>query len=115
MKNTATVRHIMDFLGSKLVQYDARCAAKGDSNLYRLGLLLEALRKLETDLDGMMDAVIDHATALSVRTALGRHFIVAPKGNIAPVAQTLRALEKAVVTGKCPKITDQTLARTHVG
>ncbi len=101
------------FLG-KLTQYDARCAAKGDRNLYRLGLLLEAHSKLAADLADMDREIIDHATAMSFRAALSRHFIVAAKGNIAPVSQILRALEKAV-KGERPRYDDKTLGKTHVG
>ena len=118
-KPVVTVKDIMVFLGSKLVQYDARCSARGDSNIYRLGHLLAAHSKVEGLLVDLMGYHFsgdgsegDRTLAANVRAALAVGFIV--KNGIAPVNQTLRAIDKAL-RGERVKITDQTGARTHVG
>lgn len=108
----STINDLMIFFSSKLIQYDARCATKGDSNLYRLGHLMKAYHALAARLDDIRDMPIDHLAAVSFRVALSKEFIVETRGGtgkpsgIAPVSQVLCALEKAVITGKVPSICD---------
>lgn len=114
-----TVNDLLIFLGSKVVQYDVRCTARGDRNMYRLGHLLAAVAKVEVALADIRTYEINEVVGANVLAAISANFILESRAGksygIAPVTQTLRALEKAIATGERTKITDQRFARTHVG
>lgn len=107
--DAATVQGILVFLQSKLVQYDAKLEARGDRNPYRLAHYLGALQKVEEDVESVKQALLSPTSAITLRTAISAHFVVetARDGSISalpPVKATLKAIDKAMVTGKRPSI-----------
>lgn len=99
----ATVRIFLLVLSSKITQADA-AQAKRDAkrgippNIYSLGLMLEAVNKVEADVRSVLDN--DDAESLGkLKKSIGRRF-----NMVSPVKFTLKAIDKYLATGKLPSI-----------
>jgi len=74
MARKLTVHALLTTLQSKLIAYDKRCMTK-DSNIYRLGHLLAANERVQTDMAGRLDST-DTADMARLITALHTRFEV---------------------------------------
>jgi hypothetical protein len=86
-----TVANYLDVLSHELVRYDmatsAREAKRGRVNVYRMGLLLEALGRVRDDLGKQTsDSAADKA---AFHVAVSRHF----EKDFPPVKKVMKQLE----------------------
>jgi len=100
----------LEVLKSKLTQHDKRVseaeAKKGRSNIYRLGLLLEAAHKVDGDVHSVMDQ--DTPEALEVlKKSLDRRF----EATFPPVKATLKQIDEFLKSGKKPSLIKSAAAR----
>jgi len=91
MENGCTVGKYLDVLSHELVRYDvqasAREAKRGRTNIYRLGLLLEALGRVRDDVGNRTsDSASDKA---GFRMAMYQHF----ERDFPPVKKVVKQLE----------------------
>ena len=91
MANGCTVAKYLEVLSHELVRHDvatsAREAKRGRVNIYRLGLLLEALQRVRGDVGGRTtDSEADKA---GFRMAMYQHF----ERDFSPVKKVVKQLE----------------------
>lgn len=91
MANSCTVAKYLDVLSHELVRYDmstsAREAKRGHVNIYRLGLLMEALGKVRAAVGSRTtDSETDKA---DFRMAMYQHF----ERDFPPVKKVIKQLE----------------------
>jgi len=91
MANGCTVGKYLDVLSHELVRYDmvtsAREAKRGRVNIYRMGLLMEALQKVRADVGSRTSA--SDADKASFRMAMYAHF----ERDFPPVKKVVKQLE----------------------
>lgn len=91
MANGCTVAKYLDVLSHELVRYDvqtsAREAKRGRVNIYRLGLLMEALGRVRSDVGShTSDSEADKA---AFRMSMYQHF----ERDFSPVKKVVKQLE----------------------
>jgi hypothetical protein len=91
MANDCTVGKYLEVLSHELVRYDmatsAREAKRGRVNIYRLGLLMEALQKVRADVGNRTSA--SDADKADFRMAMYSHF----EKDFPPVKKVVKQLE----------------------
>jgi len=91
MANGCTVGKYLDVLSHELVRYDVQTSAReakhGRANIYRLGLLMEALQRVRSDVGSRTtDSDADKA---GFRMAMYQHF----ERDFPPVKKVVKQLE----------------------
>ena len=91
MANGCTVAKYLEVLSHELVRYDvqtsAREAKRGRVNIYRLGLLMEALQRVRGDVSSRTSE--SDADKASFRMAMYQHF----ERDFPPVKRVVKQLE----------------------
>lgn len=101
MKTTdeqTTIAHFLIVLTSKLTRYDARLTAK-DGNIYRLGHLLGAAHKVESDI-GDTSTIATRETLAALVASLGKRFIL----PFPPADAVMKQIDAYLTSGKRPSL-----------
>jgi len=94
-----TVKNFGIIAGGLITRYDKALEKRGQSNIYRLGLLLEALHKAEDKV--RQYANDDSPEALNAfKAALSKSFIVS---DMPPIKAVIKQIDAFLQTGKPPK------------
>lgn len=98
-----TVEMFLMMLSSKLTQYDqkefAKEAKRGSGNPYRLGLLLEAKAKVESDVGEFLTRD-NHEAMGALRRGMEKHFHL----EFPPIQKVLKAIDAWETKKKLPSL-----------
>lgn len=95
----ATVKVFLTILSSRIVKHDKQLEAKGQTNIYRLGLFLEALHKAEDAVRSHMEDSTPEALE-ALKKALKKHFTP----DFPPAKAVVKMVDEFLANGKLPKL-----------
>lgn len=95
----ATVKVFLTILSSRLVKHDKQLEAKGQANIYRLGLFLEALHKTEDAVRAHVEDSTPEALE-ALKKALKKNFT----SDFPPAKSVIKMVDDFLANGKLPKL-----------